>query len=199
MLFARRRKPGWRERLRVSVWPRHSWRRSLKYVGKRIVRLSATPHAVAAGVAAGVCASTTPFLGLQFILSFLIAVLIGGNLIAAAFGSFFGNPLTYPFIWASTFRLGSGLLGEDARAREAIVLHPDNLRSVDGLMPILKPMVVGSIPLGIATGLLFYLLVYVSVTTYQRRRRRWLQERRQARTLAEVADAASAPARIGNA
>ena len=107
MLFGRKNPASWTEKVRISLWPRRSWSRSFKYVTKRILRLTASPHAVSAGVAAGVFASFTPFLGLHFIIAFVVAYVIAGNLLAAALGTFFGNPATFPIIWASTYKVGT--------------------------------------------------------------------------------------------
>ena len=71
--------------------------RSGQYVTKRILRLTATPHAVAAGVAAGAFTSFTPFMGLHFLLAAVLAWMVRGNLLAPALGTFVGNPLTFPF------------------------------------------------------------------------------------------------------
>ena len=179
MLFKRRKKPQLGERVRVALWPRHSWSRSARYVAKRILRLSASPHAVAAGVAAGVLASITPFIGLHFILGFLIAFLIGGNMIAAALGTFFGNPLTFPLIWASTFRIGSSILGTKTDGFDsAEVLDQAMTQSFDTLVPLIKPMLVGALPLGLPMAVTVYVLVFMAVRGHQNRRRRHLSERR---------------------
>ena len=65
MLFQRRNPPTRKERLRLLVWPRRSFSRSLRYGGKRILRITASPHAVAAGLAVGVFSAFTPFFGFQ--------------------------------------------------------------------------------------------------------------------------------------
>ena len=69
MLFKRRHPEGWSEWLRTLVWPRHSWMRSGQYVMKRALRITATPYAVAMGLAAGAFTSFTPFMGLHFLLA----------------------------------------------------------------------------------------------------------------------------------
>ncbi|HCO54930.1 MAG TPA: DUF2062 domain-containing protein, partial [Pelagibacterium sp.] len=48
-----RRKKDWQTRLRNAVWPRMGIRRYLTYLQKRVLRLTASPHAIAAGVASG--------------------------------------------------------------------------------------------------------------------------------------------------
>ena len=92
MLFRRRIPANWREKLRILLWPRRSWSRSARYVSKRILRLTGSPHAIAAGVAAGVFASFTPFMGFHFITAFLVAYVIAGNFAGCSIGYFFWQP-----------------------------------------------------------------------------------------------------------
>jgi len=146
--------------------------RSGQYVTKRILRLTATPHAVAAGVAAGALTSFTPFMGLHFLLAFVFAWLIRGNLLASALGTFVGNPLTFPFIWAATYNTGQYLLhnADATSAAPDIVLAMKNVMGavfqLDGdaavaavkliWEPLLLPMLVG----GSLIGLLFAVPLY---------------------------------------
>ena len=172
MLMKRRKPPTWRESFRVWIWPRRSWLRSSQYVTKRILRLTATPHAVAAGVAAGAFTSFTPFMGLHFILAFVLAWLLRGNLLASALGTFVGNPVTFPFIWAATYQTGHFILGLDQGATETPALASamadilgslyafDGMGALAGLKliwdPILFPMLIG----GTIVGTLFSVPLY---------------------------------------
>ena len=169
MLFGRKHPEKWADKLRVMLWPRRSWSRSFKYVTKRVLRLTASPHAISAGVAAGVFASFTPFIGLHFIIAFIVAYFVAGNFIAAATGTFFGNPFSFPIIWASTHKLGTWILyGEHSHQEE----HVSNLSDVSlfsngisgifdkiiGLWdPLVKPMLIGAFPLGITFGIIAYI------------------------------------------
>ena len=78
MLFKRRQKAGLGERVRLVLWPRRSFSRSLQYFAKRVLRLRATPHAGAAGVAAGIFASFFP-LGLHVVIAMVVAWLVAGG------------------------------------------------------------------------------------------------------------------------
>lgn len=180
MLFKRRIKPKLMERVRVALWPRRTWARSWRYVIKRVLRLSASPHAIAAGFAAGAFSSMTPFVGLHFLLGFFVAFVTGGNLVASALGTAVGNPLTFPFIWAATHRLGSWILGQRAEAEPPIDISEGVFEhSLESLIPVLKPMVVGAIPLGITVWFLCYIVVRSVVRSYQEaRRRRFAQMRK---------------------
>jgi uncharacterized protein (DUF2062 family) len=195
MLFRRREKTSHIERARIWVWPRVSWRRSALYYAKRILRLSATPYAIAVGCAIGAFASFTPFVGLHFAISIALAWLVRGNIIAAAIGTAVGNPLTFPLIWTSTYQLGHAIL----RGEQAVQLPQfDRLfslefsidalwrsiqtlwRLIQTLWPMIKTMSVGSLPLGILAGLVVYAIVYKSVAAYQANRRKRLQRHRAA-------------------
>jgi uncharacterized protein (DUF2062 family) len=178
MLFSRREPPTKGERVRVALWPRRSWGRSFAYYKHRVLRLEASPHAIAAGVAAGAFASCTPFVGFHFILSFVLAFLIGGSLIAAAFGTAVGNPLTFPFIWLTSFEIGTFILGaQGATSPLSLELSFETItRSFDLIWPTLKPMLLGGTLLGLVLGGFAYVLVRSAVTVRQGIRRARLAE-----------------------
>jgi len=181
MLFRRRKALNRIERLRSAVWPRRSWARSTQYYSKRVMRLTATPHAIAIGFAAGAFASFTPLIGFHFLVSFALAWIVRGNLIAAAFGTAVGNPITFPLIWAATFQVGQIILNEDKTVPGTMnaELHSGLFsRSFDSIWPVLKPMLVGAVPLGTITAIVCYILVFKSVEVYQRRRRTKLERKR---------------------
>src|SRR5262245_7456667 len=114
MLFRRRDDPGSWDRFKTWLWPRVSWQRSARYFLKRILRLSGTPDAIAMGAAVGAAVAFTPFIGFHFLITFLIAWPLRGNLIAAALATNVGNPLTFPFIWAATYQLGHIILRRES-------------------------------------------------------------------------------------
>ena len=171
MLFKRREQPGYWQRFKLWLWPRVSWRRSGLYFLKRILRLSGTPYAIAMGAAVGSAVSFTPFIGFHLVLTFVVAWFLGGNMIAGAIGgTVFGNPLTYPFIWASTYQLGHLIIDSEGRPAPARLGHDLLHKSWHQLWPIVEPMTVGSIPLGIALGSVVYLIVYKAVSAYRQGR-----------------------------
>jgi hypothetical protein len=177
MLFRRRERPGLWGRFRLWLWPRVSWRRSSIYYAKRILRLSGTPYAIALGTAIGVSASFTPFLGFHLIITLAVAWLVGANMIAGAIGTAVGNPLTFPLIWASTYEIGYLLMQGASRAAPARLEHDLTHKSFEQLLPLLKPMVVGSIPLGLVAASITYLIMYKAVSAYQEARRKRLAAR----------------------
>ena len=159
MLFRRRTRESLLQRFRVHLWPRRSLGRSAQYFWKRILRLSATPHAIAAGVAAGAFAAFLPFLGLHIAdcrgtrlaiarqyacrrprhrggrQSAELPADLGGDLSQAAASCCIPAPASHP----PRMHIGSQLRHMDFAA----LWHP-----------VLEPMTVGGVPFGIVAGAL---------------------------------------------
>lgn len=111
MVFKRRDKRGWWRTVRETLWPQGGWKRAFHYVRHRIHRLPDDPSRIARGVAAGVFVSFLPLFGLHFFLAAGVALLIRGNVLASILGTFFGNPVTFPFIAILSTTFGNFLLG----------------------------------------------------------------------------------------
>ncbi|MEL6838404.1 MAG: DUF2062 domain-containing protein [Pseudomonadota bacterium] len=110
MVFKRRdRRAIWRV-VFDFFYPRGGWSRAAQYVKHRVRRLPDTPEKISRGIAAGVFTAFTPFYGLHFIVAAIIARLMGGNILAALLGTFFGNPLTYIPIGVASLGTGYWLI-----------------------------------------------------------------------------------------
>ena len=183
MLFKRRDKQTTLERVRAWAWPRRSWRRSTQYVWHRVTRLAGSPHAIALGFAFGIFASFTPYMGCHFIIAAILAAVLGGNLISSAFGTFVGNPITFPFIWLATYNFGSLLLGQETADHIDLSLPSGFWLSIfstpqlafqefwDVVGPFVVPMTVGGLPLGVIAAVLGYFPIRSAVRSFQDRRR----------------------------
>lgn len=189
MLFRRRVPQTFWSRTRTLLWPKRSWSRSLSYLKKRVLRLNATPHAIAAGFAAGIFATFTPFVGFHFLLALAIAYCISGNMAASALACVAaGNPVTYPAIWAVTYELGRFLLKTDRGSGLSThglgnaLMHMD----VSAIWkPIIEPMIVGSLPIGLGCGLAGYAAIYLAAVSFQNSRARRMREKRRPPRLAD--------------
>ncbi|MCV0397668.1 MAG: DUF2062 domain-containing protein [Rhizobiaceae bacterium] len=179
MLFRRRRQDDLWGRARVFMWPRRSFARSARYFAKRVLRLSAEPHAVAAGVAAGVFASFLPYPGTHFLIAAAVAWIIGGNLLASALGTAVGNPLTFPFMWGAGYELGRFILEGRAPEEPRLDLWTTIRHLEFGELwgPLLKPATIGALPLGLAAGLVFYIITRQAVATFRDQRQKRLAEK----------------------
>lgn len=174
MLFRRRKKAPWPKRVREFFWPRKGFTRPARYVAKRILRLSASPHAVATGVAAGTFSAFTPLVGLHAILALALAWLLAGNLLAAVLATAIANPLTIPVIAVGTLKAGEGLLGvRSAETLSAGELFDrlEHLQVSELWQPVLKPMLVGAALLGLAAALFAYAVTRLTLRAVRTRRR----------------------------
>jgi uncharacterized protein (DUF2062 family) len=170
MIFRRRARLGFWARLRGALAPRKSWRRGFEYIGRRVQRLPDTPHRIALGAACGVLASFTPLFTLHFVLAVALAWVARGNLIAAALGTAFGNPLTFPFIAGVSLRLGAALTGG---GRKVEGFTPAMAFTDFGLFmdKVFLPYLVGGIAPGLLCAALSYAALRPVVAAYQNRRR----------------------------
>jgi uncharacterized protein (DUF2062 family) len=179
MLFRRREPFGWRERLRLSLWPRRSFWRSAKYYVKRALRLSATPHAIAAGVATGAFVSFLPIPGLHFILALVAAWFISANLVATALGTaVLGNPMTMPLLWAASFEVGRFLMNGKQPHHPMEIGHALRHLEFSHLWkPVLEPMLLGALVLGLASATIVYLIMRWATAAFQEQRKARLAEK----------------------
>ena len=193
-IFRRRRKRPISQTLRHYLWPKTGWVRSVKYVAYRLRRLKGSANSIAVGVAWGIAVSFTPFYFLHIGIAVVGSWFMGGSLLAAAIGTLFLNPLTFPFISLLTYSIGSYFLAPSASFEGMGVVSIgyifDNLSaSLEGmsfegmgvvfiigyifdkfleiLMPFLLPMAVGGILVGIASWIVVFLSVRMLVSRYR--------------------------------
>ena len=177
MLFRRREPLSISDKIRNLIWPRAGLKRSFRYMKLRLLRISASPRAVATGVAIGVGVAWTPFLGVHIVIAMVLGYICRANLVAAALGTTFANPLTFPFIWASTWELGHVMLGRDnPRNAEhfdfaALFGHFD-FRQI--WTPVLEPMLIGAIVPGIVCAIVAYIAVYAVIRSFRLRKHQQL-------------------------
>jgi uncharacterized protein (DUF2062 family) len=181
-----------------------------------LIRLSGTPHNIAAGVACGAAISFTPFLGLHILLGALLALIVRGNFLAVVAGTLVGNPWTFPFIWVASYEVGKFLLGGHAGGAQPVTFvelagyFGDAARQATAIGPVAAvkhlaadlsvvalPMLVGGVPLGIAAGLLIYAPLVRVIAAYQEARRRRREHRRRRDGAAPGLKAAGAPTDAG--
>ena len=157
------------------VWPRKGFIRGWIYIAIRILRLRSTDYALAAGFAAGVFTSMTPFLGIHFVIAAGLAWLIRGNIMMSLMGTFAGNPWTFPLFWFGTYSAGAWILGVDTTEHDISRLDFTLLMEYPGT--VLVSMTVGSLALGLPVAAFVLLVGYV----FAARIRIWLQTVRAAR------------------
>lgn len=122
-MFKRRTPKTYSQMARAMVWPQGGWKRATIYVLHRMRRLPDQPHRVARGFACGIFISFTPLFGFHLFGAAALAWLLGGNIIAALFGTLIGNPVTIPLIAALSVGLGRKMLGVEGSLSPQRILH----------------------------------------------------------------------------
>lgn len=157
-------KPSYRTKRRAK------FRRSLRYVYIRFIRLRSHPREIARGVAAGVFAGSYPLFGVQTIMGVAIAAAIRGNKIVAAAATWISNPLTYVPMYAFNYQIGRWLLGPSITTDQPQISPQDliqeliNFASIQDLLPellnlgadILLALMVGSTMVGLILAVISY-------------------------------------------
>ncbi len=149
---------------------------------------------MAAGFAFGAAVSFTPFVGLHFIISAILAWLLRANIIASAIGTAVGNPWTFPFIWYWIHTLGQwlGASHEDYNLVDSdysgffgslmdATLSLDLNYLFETAWPVFWTMLVGGVPTAIVVWFAFYIPLKPLVSAYQSRRWRRTEKTEQGR------------------
>ena len=197
MVFKRRTPRTYYQAVSQSLYPKGGWHRAGRYVLHRLRRLPDPAHKISRGIACGIFVCFTPFFGLHFLFAAIFAWIINGNLMAALLSTFFGNPLTFPFIAAVSMELGSWMLGlppvplpfvvtsfSDAAVelwRNLIAIFTPELTHWDLLLRffdrVFLPYLVGGLLPGLATAIAFYFLSNPVLAAYQKARVARLKKR----------------------
>lgn len=197
MVFKRRdRRPIWQVVVDF-IYPRGGWSRAAQYVKHRVRRLPDTPEKISRGIWAGVFTSFTPFYSLHFLVAFLLARSMRGNVLAALMGTFFGNPLTYVPIAVAALSTGHWLLGtrpvEDVDAslgakfgaafgdlwHNFVAMFTIEVADWHGLeifyYEVFYPYMIGGVIPGIVTATFCYYLSVPLISAYQKNRQKALR------------------------
>lgn len=172
--------------LRVRWWPSVSASiKRLRYYWRRMLRVRATPHEVAAGCAVGVFAACTPFIGLQMILAGGLAYMLRASIPAALLGTFVGNPLSWPAIWSASYVAGAWVLGLDpvlaadqlseganALGETLMAPTPENIdAAVGNLSSAVPALFLGGMIVGLILAVSSYYPTRRAVRIFQKRRK----------------------------
>ncbi|KWT72021.1 hypothetical protein APY04_0304 [Hyphomicrobium sulfonivorans] len=150
---------------------------------RRMLQQRATAHEIALGCALGAFVSITPLLGVQTLMAIVMAFVLRASVPAAIVGTFIGNPLSWPFIWVSTYLMGLQMVGLEGAFDAAAVQRniellgnalldpsPQLLDATAALFwPLLWPMLAGSLPIGLLTAAVVYYVSRNSVRAWRSR------------------------------
>jgi uncharacterized protein (DUF2062 family) len=138
---------------------------------RRFIKLQASPHAIAGGMALGLFIGMSPFFGLHVITAVALAALFKWSKITALIGVQITNALTAPVIYPVNYWIGSKLAGSSGRA-----LWPADFSfgEITDLLRqsthIITDLMIGGVVLGLPLAIGGYAVTLRLVIAYRRRR-----------------------------
>ena len=185
MVFKRKNKQTTLKNLKSLFFPEGGWRRAIEYLSHRIKTLQDSPHRIALGLSFGVFASFSPLFGFHFVLGALLAYVFKANIFASILGTFFLNPITFPFIAAISFKTGIFILDQffnfknERNSADTWILDSEikdlgvfEKFIVEVYFDKFIPYAIGGIICGIITGFIIYILSKSLIDSYQKRKRK---------------------------
>lgn len=185
--------PGASRPTTIGEWLGRLWPRLKHLVIHNILHLDDTPQRIALGVFLGFLIGATPTLGLQMITYFGLVAVLPVNKFSGLVPIWITNPLTAVPIYYANWRLGiflmTGRMETSPESRQAIARLVEGApgsdqtffermfsgafweAAIDALMSIGTELWVGSLVVGLVTGVFGYWATYHGVVAYRRRTR----------------------------
>lgn len=153
-----------------------SFRRVVNYYKFRSVRIQASEHSIAAGIAFGCLVSWTPTFGTHLLQCALFCWLTRTSFIASVIGSAFGNFLTTPALMLIAYHAGKVILtvlGYD----HLLVSHTIDAVTEETLESdkIFMPTLIGGYAVGIITFPIYYYASFYTVKAARAARRQRIE------------------------
>ena len=137
------------KRIHEHIQEKHEW---VKGKFTEIARNETTPHEVGLGFAIGIfVAMATP--GFDALVALLVVLLFKVNKLAVFIGVALINPITTAFIYPFSFKLGTLIVGYKP-------LEHTSFFSIQNLLNMSKPLLVGNVAMAFVLGIIAYFLAY---------------------------------------
>jgi uncharacterized protein (DUF2062 family) len=152
---------------------------------RTVLELDDPPQRIAIALAVGVFVGCTPFVGVQTLLSLVIALVFRLNRAATVAGTWLNLPWLMPLVYGAAFKVGTLVVPDPDGLRRAwltyLVEHPGGLRWGDlgALLEHLSiPLLVGTTVVGGVAALVTYAIALPALRAMQRRK--WKERERRA-------------------
>lgn len=160
---------------------RTSWqrlRRWSRYQYLRVMRINATPHSVAMGLAVGIFAGFLPIVPLQTALTIALCLPLRGNPVVGFMGTWISNPFNWVPFYYFLFVVGRAIVPWDVPPLEldqfGAMLKTFNVTEFmdfgKDLLASFKVMFIAGCVMGVPAAVLTYYLARDAVIRYRRRR-----------------------------
>ncbi len=166
-------------------------KRFIRYWYLRLVRIQASPHNIAMGLAVGVFVGLLPLLPFQTVIAVAVAFVLRSSKIAAALGTWVSNPLNWVPLYMMFYYVGKALVPFDVPA-----FHPAQLempQMIEMGWKFFSVMMLGGLVVATPSAIVSYFVVFKGVTAYRARRKARLQRLTAGASRPVAADAPKIP------
>ena len=133
----------------------------------RLKNIKGEPSYIALGLAIGVFIGSTPFFPFHTSIALVLAILLKGSRITAAAGVWVSNPVTLPFFYVSTYKIGAFMLG----VTSPIDVSGQSFSELLGKgFEITRAMILGGLVVGIPLSIAGYYITLRIITAFRNHR-----------------------------
>ncbi len=133
----------------------------------RLKNINGNPRDISLGMALGVFVGTTPFFPFHTSIALVLAIFLGGSRIAAAAGVWISNPITLPFFYVTTYKIGAFFLG----TTKPVSFSTQSFSELIHMgLDLTQAMILGGIILGSVLSVVAYFLTFRIVVALKNRR-----------------------------
>ena len=143
-------------------------KRFIRYWYLRLVRIKASPHTIAIGLAVGVFVGLLPVLPFQTIIAVGLAFIVRGSKIAAALGTWVSNPLNWVPVYMMFYYVGRAVVPFDVPPFNPSQLEMTQMLEMGG--KFFAVMMVGGLVVATPSAVISYFLAFKGVQAYRTRR-----------------------------
>ena len=144
-------------------------KRFIRYWYLRLIRIQASPHTIAMGLAAGVFVGLLPVLPFQTVIAVALAFVVRGSKIAAALGTWVSNPLNWVPVYMLFYYVGKAVVPFDVPAFSPS--HLEMTRMIEMGWKFFTVMMVGGLVVAIPSAIVSYFIAIKGITAYRAKRK----------------------------
>ncbi|MCL2162206.1 MAG: DUF2062 domain-containing protein [Betaproteobacteria bacterium] len=144
-------------------------KRVIRYLTLRLMRINATPHYIALGLAVGVFAGLLPILPFQIVTAVGLAFVVRGSKIAAALGTWVSNPLNWVPLYMLSYYIGHAVLPFDIPPFTTFQLEMAEMVELGWMF--FAVMMVGGLVVATPSAIVSYFVALKGIRAYQARRK----------------------------
>ena len=147
---------------------KESLRRSVRYWRLRVVRIQASPHNIALGLAVGIFAGLLPILPFQIAVAVTLAFIVRGSKIAAALGTWITNPLNWVPFYMMCYYIGKVVVPFEIPPFDPA--HLEMTQMIDLGWKFFAVMMVGGLVMAAPGAVIAYVATRKAMMLYRKRK-----------------------------